>query len=79
MKAFILGLLATFWSTLAMGGTLYTFNGGGTTGLWTDAGTWTTDPTGSTSINSRIPNSGDDVVVNTPKPATKGVRSKKTH
>ena len=63
MKAFLLGLLATFWSTLAMGGTLYTFNGGGTTGLWTDAGTWTTDPTGSTSINSRLPNSGDDVVV----------------
>ena len=46
-----------------MGGTLYTFNGGGTTGNWTDAGTWTTDPTGSTSINSRIPVAGDVLVV----------------
>ncbi|GAA4032879.1 hypothetical protein GCM10022409_16460 [Hymenobacter glaciei] len=46
-----------------MGGTLYTFNGGGTNGLWTDASIWTTDPTGSTSINSRVPANGDAVVI----------------
>lgn len=63
MKAFLLGLLATFWSTLAMGGTLYTFNGGGTNGTWTDPSIWTTDPTGSTLINSRVPANGDAVVV----------------
>ncbi len=46
-----------------MGGTLYTFNGGGTTGAWTTATTWTTDPTGSTSVNSRLPVAGDVLVV----------------
>ena len=46
-----------------MGQTLYTFNGGGTSGTWTDASIWTTDPTGSTSINPRIPMNGDNVVV----------------
>ena len=63
MRAFLLGLLTIFWSTLAMGGTLYTFNGGGTTGTWSTAATWTTDPTGSTSINSRVPVTGDVLVV----------------
>ena len=63
MKAFLLGLFAIFWSTLAMGGTLYTFNGGGTNGTWTDPSIWTTDPTGSTLINSRVPANGDAVVV----------------
>jgi len=29
----------------------YTFNGGGTSGNWNDPATWTTDPTGSTSLN----------------------------
>ena len=46
-----------------MGQTLYTFNGGSTAGVWTDASIWTTDPTGSTSINSRLPTSSDNVVV----------------
>ena len=46
-----------------MGGTLYTFNGGGTSGSWTDASIWTTDPTGSTSVNPRVPASGDAVFV----------------
>ena len=46
-----------------MGGTLYTFNGGGTNGTWTDPSIWTTDPTGSTLINSRVPANGDAVVV----------------
>ncbi|MET4076455.1 T9SS type A sorting domain-containing protein [Hymenobacter sp. UYCo722] len=63
MKAFLLGLLALLWSTLAMGGTLYTFNGGGTSGNWTDQNIWTTDPTGSTLINSRVPANGDAVVI----------------
>jgi|GEM_PF-1550629 len=64
MRAFLLGLLALFWSGVAMGQTtLYTFNGGGTTGSWTDSNTWTTDPTGSTSINKRLPQAGDNVVV----------------
>ena len=63
MKAFILGLLAIFWSTMAMGATLYTFNGGGTSGSWTDPNIWTTDPTGSTSINARVPAAGDAVVI----------------
>ena len=46
-----------------MGGNLYTFNGGGTSGSWTDPSIWTTDPTGSTLINSRVPANGDAVVV----------------
>jgi fibronectin-binding autotransporter adhesin len=46
-----------------MGQTLYTFNGGGTTGNWSSASTWTTDPTGSTALNQRVPASGDNVVV----------------
>ncbi|MGI4973884.1 MAG: T9SS type A sorting domain-containing protein [Janthinobacterium lividum] len=46
-----------------MGQTLYTFNGGGTTGNWDDASIWTTDPTGSTSIGARVPASNDNVVV----------------
>ena len=63
MKAFLLGFLAIFWSSVAMGGTLYTFNGGGTTGNWSTASTWTTDPTGSTSVNPRVPIAGDVLVV----------------
>jgi fibronectin-binding autotransporter adhesin len=43
--------------------TYYTFNGGGTTGDWNSASTWTTDPTGSTALNQRVPASGDNVVV----------------
>ncbi|MGI4760058.1 MAG: T9SS type A sorting domain-containing protein [Janthinobacterium lividum] len=43
--------------------TLYTFNGGGTTGNWTDQNIWTTDPTGSTAINQRVPKANDNVVV----------------
>ncbi len=46
-----------------MGQTLYTFNGGGTSGNWDDASIWTTDPTGSTSIGARIPGVNDNVVV----------------
>jgi fibronectin-binding autotransporter adhesin len=46
-----------------MGQTLYTFNGGGTSGDWDAAYSWTTDPTGSTSINARVPNNGDNVVI----------------
>ena len=46
-----------------MGGTLYTFNGGGTSGNWTDPNIWTSDPTGSTLINSRVPGNGDAAVV----------------
>jgi fibronectin-binding autotransporter adhesin len=43
--------------------TLYTFNGGGTTGNWNSASTWTTDPTGSTRVAPRIPNTNDNVVI----------------
>ncbi|GAB3871041.1 hypothetical protein GCM10028824_20380 [Hymenobacter segetis] len=46
-----------------MGQTLYTFNGGGTTGDWDAAYSWTTDPTGSTSINARVPAANDNVVI----------------
>jgi fibronectin-binding autotransporter adhesin len=46
-----------------MGQTLYTFNGGGTSGSWNDASIWTTDPTGSTSIGARVPAANDNVVV----------------
>ncbi|MDB5269759.1 MAG: hypothetical protein JWP58_2799 [Hymenobacter sp.] len=46
-----------------MGQTLYTFNGGGTSGDWDAAYSWTTDPTGSTSINSRVPKANDNVVI----------------
>ncbi|MEJ7660082.1 MAG: hypothetical protein WKG07_10925 [Hymenobacter sp.] len=42
---------------------MYTFNGGGTGGSWADPTTWTTDPTGSTAINQRLPANGDNVVV----------------
>jgi len=46
-----------------MGQTLYTFNGGGTTGNWTDATTWTTDPTGSTSVGAHVPADNESVVI----------------
>jgi fibronectin-binding autotransporter adhesin len=46
-----------------MGQTLYTFNGGGTSGNWDDAASWTTDPTGSTSLGARVPGANDNVVV----------------
>jgi len=42
---------------------LYTFNGGGTSGSWNDPTTWTTDPTGSTSVNGRVPTAGDIAVI----------------
>ena len=63
MKVLLLGLLAVFWSGTAVGQTLYTFNGGGTTGDWSSASTWTTDPTGSTRVSPRVPATGDNVVV----------------
>lgn len=63
MKVLLLGLLAVFWSGTAVGQTLYTFNGGGTTGSWDNASTWTTDPTGSTRVSPRVPTTGDNVVV----------------
>ncbi|MGY3090024.1 fibronectin-binding autotransporter adhesin [Hymenobacter sp. UYAg731] len=46
-----------------MGQTLYTFNGGGTSGDWDATYSWTTDPTGSTSINARVPGNNDNVVI----------------
>jgi fibronectin-binding autotransporter adhesin len=63
MKVFLLGLLAVFWSSEAVGQTLYTFNGGGTTGDWAKASTWTTDPTGSTRVAPRVPTTNDNVVI----------------
>lgn len=64
MKVFVLGLLAVFWSGAALAQTtLYTFNGGGTTGNWSNSSTWTTDPTGSTRVAPRVPANGDNVVV----------------
>jgi len=63
MRVFLLGLLAVFWSSAAAGQTLYTFNGGGTTGDWTKASTWTTDPTGSTRVAPRVPTTNDNVVI----------------
>ncbi|MVN76585.1 T9SS type A sorting domain-containing protein [Hymenobacter sp. HMF4947] len=63
MKTFLLGLFAIFWSNLAIGQTLYTFNGGGTSGNWNNSNTWTTDPTGSTKVASRVPTANDNVVV----------------
>jgi fibronectin-binding autotransporter adhesin len=63
MKILLLGLFALFWSNLAIGQTLYTFNGGGTSGNWEDSNTWTTDPTGSTSVGGRVPGSNDNVVI----------------
>ena len=63
MRILLLGLLTFLCTHLAVGQTLYTFNGGGTTGNWTDPTIWTTDPTGSTAINQRVPANGDNVVV----------------
>ncbi|NML65891.1 hypothetical protein HHL22_11810 [Hymenobacter sp. RP-2-7] len=63
MKTFLIVLLSVLWGSDALGQTLYTFNGGGTTGAWTDASTWTTDPTGSTSINARVPDATYNNVV----------------
>lgn len=48
---------------MAIGQTLYTFNGGGTTGDWNSTNTWTTDPTGSTRVLPRVPAANDNVVV----------------
>ncbi|MDO7877225.1 hypothetical protein Q5H93_20940, partial [Hymenobacter sp. ASUV-10] len=50
-------------ATSAQSGNLYTFNGGGTSGNWNAAFTWTTDPTGSTSVGARVPVSGDNVFI----------------
>ncbi|RZJ93029.1 MAG: hypothetical protein EOO60_06315, partial [Hymenobacter sp.] len=63
MKILLLGLLAVLYSHLAIGQTLYTFNGGGTSGSWDDPTIWTTDPTGSTSVGARVPANSDNVVV----------------
>ena len=63
MKALVIVLLFALWGNESLGQTLYTFNGGGTTGAWTDASTWTTDPTGSTSINARVPDATYNNVV----------------
>ena len=63
MRALLLGLLTFLCSHLAVGKTLYTFNGGGTEGNWTDRTIWTTDPTGSTGINQSVPANGDNVFV----------------
>jgi fibronectin-binding autotransporter adhesin len=46
-----------------MSQTLYTFNGGGTSGSWDDPTIWTTDPTGSTSLGARVPAANDNVIV----------------
>ncbi len=55
-------LLLAHLSALAQA-SLYTFNGGGTSGSWNDPGSWTTDPTGSTSVNGRVPAAGETAVI----------------
>ncbi len=64
MKTPLLGLLLVLLSNFAFGQTtLYTFSGGGTEGNWNDALSWTTDPTGSTSVGPRVPQANDNLVV----------------
>jgi fibronectin-binding autotransporter adhesin len=64
MKKTFLLLLLTFTSLAATAQvSYYTFNGGGTSGNWNDPSTWTTDPTGSTSVNGRVPGANDIAVV----------------
>ncbi|WP_375417974.1 T9SS type A sorting domain-containing protein [uncultured Hymenobacter sp.] len=63
MKALLLGLFLFLFSNFTFGQTLYTFNGGGTSGSWEDPSVWTTDPTGSTSVGARVPGSTNNVVI----------------
>jgi hypothetical protein len=64
MKAAFLLILLTLSGFYAKSQvSYYTFNGGGTSGNWNDPTTWTTDPTGSTSINGQVPGANDIAVV----------------
>ncbi|MBO2011873.1 T9SS type A sorting domain-containing protein [Hymenobacter negativus] len=62
-KIFLLFLLTVSGFTATAQVSYYTFNGGGTSGNWNDPTAWTTDPTGSTSVNGRVPSNGDIAVV----------------
>jgi hypothetical protein len=62
-KLFLLFLLSLVYLTATAQVSFYTFNGGGTSGNWNDPGAWTTDPTGSTSVNGRVPAAGETAVI----------------
>ncbi|TYZ10098.1 T9SS type A sorting domain-containing protein [Hymenobacter lutimineralis] len=65
MKQLVTLFLLLLGSTLARAATYYTFTGGGTTGNWDNAATWTTDPSGSTSVNPSnvVPGANDAVLI----------------
>ncbi|QIX62184.1 T9SS type A sorting domain-containing protein [Hymenobacter sp. BT18] len=65
MKQLVTLFLLLLGSTLARAATYYTFTGGGTTGNWNSAATWTTDPSGSTSVNpsNLVPGTNDAVLI----------------
>lgn len=60
---FLAFLLSLFFAVDAYSITLYTYTNGGSTGLWSSAGTWTTDATGLTLVGSQVPANGDQVVI----------------
>ncbi|MBF9223164.1 T9SS type A sorting domain-containing protein [Hymenobacter ruricola] len=62
-KTILLFILTLAYFSAKAQVSLYTFNGGGTSGNWNNPSTWTTDPTGSTSLNGRVPTAGDIAVV----------------
>lgn len=46
-------------TSLASAINLYTYTNAGTSGAWNDPATWTTDPTGATSVGSAVPGNND--------------------
>lgn len=63
MRRLLTLLLLILSSTLAHAATYYTFTGGGTAGAWNAASTWTTDPSGSTSVAGAVPTNNDAVQI----------------
>jgi hypothetical protein len=56
-------LLCLFCASNTSAATLYTYTNAGNNGLWHDAGTWTTDPSGTSLVGSAIPANGDVVYI----------------
>ncbi len=50
-------------TSLASAINLYTYTNAGTSGAWNDPETWTTDPTGTTSVGSVVPGNNDVVTI----------------
>ncbi|MGC4022574.1 MAG: hypothetical protein QM734_11815, partial [Cyclobacteriaceae bacterium] len=62
LQFFLAGFIS-FCSYNSFATTLYTYTGGGSSGNWSTAATWTTDATGLTSTGSAVPANSDVVVI----------------